>query len=118
MNTGALEASLNTPVLERRWTFFAGTAVEVLVISMIVGNCMFVLGDAETVVRAEEDGSTTGSTFVRTLATLPTLGCRSGSVVSQGVDEVELMKIEFVLTMFAGEQFSLFRNRFNDFLHD
>lgn len=71
MNTGAVEASLNTPVLERRWTFFAGTAVEVLVLSMIIGNCVFVLGDAETVVREEEDGSTVGSNFVRTLVPTP-----------------------------------------------
>jgi hypothetical protein len=68
MNTGALEGTNNTPVLERPWTFFAGTAIEILVLCMIIGNCVFVLGDAESVMTEEQDGSTGGSAFVSTVS--------------------------------------------------
>ena len=66
MTTGALEGSLNAGGAERRWTFFAGTVVEVLVLFVIVVNCIYVLVDAETTVVAEQDGSAVGSAFVRT----------------------------------------------------
>ena len=68
MTTGALEGSLSAGGSERRWTFFAGTVVEVLVLFVIVVNCIYVLVDAETTVVAEQDGSAVGSAFVRAFA--------------------------------------------------
>jgi len=65
MTTGALEGSLNTPVAERRWTFFAGTCVEVTVLTVIVVNCIYVLVGAQKSVLAEQDGSAVGDAFVR-----------------------------------------------------
>ena len=67
MNTGAVDRSLNTPVAERSWTFFAGMTVEVLVVVVIVINVIYVLIDAEQTVEDEEDGSAVGSAFVSQL---------------------------------------------------
>ena len=51
---GAIEG---TGATQRRWTFLAGTAVEMLIISVILINVVYVLVDAQAWELADADGS-------------------------------------------------------------